>query len=478
MTELNTEQIPTITVKDENPTKVIVTDIATIRETLALENVAIPEYQRPYKWSVKNVNALLDDIFHFCSNTNYRLGTIVYHSDNKSNLKYIVDGQQRSITLSLITLAISADERLLELMKKDNFHLPVNKALENFELKHPISQENIRTNYREIQRRIIDFNIDTVRFFFDRCEVVTVELEDISEAFQFFDSQNARGRDLDPHDLLKAFHLREISADTPEKVVMDLVAKWEDMNSQSLTHLFSNYLFRIRSWSKGFSARSFTKNDVGAFKGISPSIKEPFPYADIYRIAHFYIEGYNKEFHRNIDGNQMEFPFQLDQAIINGKRFFEFVSHYSNKIEQVRRNNNSIPNLNNESVANRILNTINTYDARNRTGDQYVRNLFDTAFVYYVDKFGYVEVERAIEKIFIWSYSLRLKRQSVQLASMDNYALGYPFIFKSIREALQPSDFLNISLSLIHESEYVESNKTGKLNNIIEKFNELKYVIK
>lgn len=453
------------------------TEIATVRQILTIDNVAIPEYQRPYKWSVKNVNALLDDILHFSSKTKYRLGTIVYHSDDECNLKYIVDGQQRSITMSLITLAISENERLLELMKKDNFELPANKALDKFEFKHPISQENIRTNYREIQRRIIDFNIDTVRFFFDHCEVVTVELEDISEAFQFFDSQNARGRDLDPHDLLKAFHLREISADTPEKVVMNLVAKWEDMDSENLTHSFSNYLYRIRSWSKGFSARSFTKNDVDSFKGISPSIKEPFPYADMYRIAHFYIEGYNKEFHRNIDGNHMKFPFQLDQVIINGQRFFEFVSHYSARIEQIRKNYNSIPNLNNESVANSILNAINTYVARNRTGDQYVRNLFDTAFVYYVDKFGYVDIERAIEKIFIWSYSLRLKRQSVQLATMDNYALEYPFIFKSIREALQPADFLNISLPLIQASEYKESNGTGKLNEIVEKFNELKYII-
>jgi hypothetical protein len=453
------------------------TNIATIRQTLSLSDVAIPEYQRPYKWSVKNVNALLDDILHFSSMSKYRLGTIVYHCDKQNNLKYIVDGQQRSITLALIALAIYENQNILELVKKDNFQLPVNKALDNFEFKHPISQENIRNNYREIQRRIVDFSMDTIRFFFDNCEVVTVELLDISEAFQFFDSQNARGRDLDPHDLLKAFHLREISADTPEKVVMNLVANWEDMNSQNLTHSFSNYLYRIRSWSKGFSARNFTKNDVDSFKGISPNIKEPFPYADMYRIAHFYIEGYNREFHRNIDGHLMTFPFQLDQAIINGQRFFEFVSHYSARIEQIRKNYNSIPNLNNESIAIRILNTINSYDARNRTGDQYVRNLFDTAFVYYVDKFGYVDIERAIEKIFIWSYSLRLKRQSVQLASMDNYALEYPFIFKSIREALQPADFLNISLPLIQASEYKESNGTGKLNEIVEKFNELKYVI-
>jgi hypothetical protein len=32
---------------------------------------------------------------------------------------------------------------------------------------------------------------------------MTFALTDVSEAFQFFDSQNARGRDLESHDLLK-----------------------------------------------------------------------------------------------------------------------------------------------------------------------------------------------------------------------------------------------------------------------------------
>lgn len=43
------------------------------------------------------------------------------------------------------------------------------------------------------------------------CELIVVITSDVSEAFQFFDSQNARGKALYPHDLLKAYHLREMS---------------------------------------------------------------------------------------------------------------------------------------------------------------------------------------------------------------------------------------------------------------------------
>lgn len=40
--------------------------------------------------------------------------------------------------------------------------------------------------------------------------MVVITVDKISEAFQLFDSQNTRGRALYPHDLLKAYHLREI----------------------------------------------------------------------------------------------------------------------------------------------------------------------------------------------------------------------------------------------------------------------------
>ena len=63
----------------------------------------IPEYQRPYKWTVKNANQLLDDIEE-AMNANrevYRVGTLILHYDEEGNYN-IVDGQQRTITFSLL----------------------------------------------------------------------------------------------------------------------------------------------------------------------------------------------------------------------------------------------------------------------------------------------------------------------------------------------------------------------------------------
>ena len=77
--------------------------------------------------------------------------------------------------------------------------------------------------------------------------MVKIVLKSESEAFQFFDSQNARGKDLEPHDLLKAFHLREMNdSESSEKIAV--VSQWEDIKSEDLAELFALYLYlKLRS---------------------------------------------------------------------------------------------------------------------------------------------------------------------------------------------------------------------------------------
>ena len=82
-------------------------------DSKAIENVKlnIPEYQRPYKWTARNAIQLLDDIIE-AKNENkevYRVGTLILHKDKdeNDNVRYnIVDGQQRTITFSLLLYAL------------------------------------------------------------------------------------------------------------------------------------------------------------------------------------------------------------------------------------------------------------------------------------------------------------------------------------------------------------------------------------
>lgn len=441
------------------------TGTITVSKLLQYKELAIPVYQRPYKWTVKNVNQLINDIFMHKNKPAYRLGTLVIH--NEKNTLNIVDGQQRTISLVLIAKAIFDNPELK--IKNPELDKQLKQIKENIfwpTFNNEVTIQNIQINYKEIVRQVAAFDEELINFLFNKCEFIQFILTDISEAFQFFDAQNARGKDLEPHDLLKAFHLREFSKND-EIVKTQVVETWESMETNELSNLFGEYLFRIKSWSKGNSARYFTKDQTEMFKGINIEKVENFPYTEILRIAHYYIDRYNSSYERNIDFNKTSFPFQLDQTIINGRRFFEMISHYKRVLDRLSKSLEDNAHLN--GITHEIIKTINDYDGMYRVGDGYVRMMFDCALIYYIDKFGLKDLPKAIEKIFIWAYTIRLRHQSVQLASVDNYVLEEINLFKVIKEASNTIDVISIYLEPLSKN---NSSKTSKIENL---FKKLKY---
>ena len=426
--------------------------ILTVATLLADRSLEIPPYQRPYKWTTKNVGQLFDDIAAFKDKKSYRLGTIVFHEDGP--VRNIVDGQQRTITL-LLTVRALIRKKLGTLDRKDLREqlAELSDRMINPVFNSEVSKFNIHTNYREIDRIVSrsDFNEDMIDFLLNKCEVVTFSLCELSEAFQFFDSQNARGRDLEPHDLLKAYHLREFDTGD-ERMKAKTVADWESCETNELAGLFAEYLYRIRNWSRGASARHFGKGDTPLFKGVNLDRVSRFPYVEPLRIAHHFVDHYNDQYERKIVGDSLPFPFQLDQTIINGRRFFEMIAHYRVKVSRIATTSHHLEfrttGMALEPLAEKILKTINKYPGMHRDGDRYVRGIFDCLLIYYLDKFGDAEVSRAIEKIFIWAYTIRMRRPVVQLATVDNYVLSTG-MFQRIKEATDPREFLQVQLPMI-----------------------------
>jgi len=441
--------------------------IISISKLFSLENLDIPEYQRPYKWSLKNVNQLIDDILRFKNKNAYRLGTVVVYKNSKKNTLEIVDGQQRITTLVLLIKSIMKD---VDLIKK--FHIEYDKKFEN-ETKLPklkftnsISITNIKQNFQELDKRIkeIEFDENIAYFILHKCEVVYIELDDISEAFQFFDSQNARGKDLAPHDLLKAFHLREMQ-DASESEKKLLVNSWEQLDEEgNLSSLFNDYLFKIKNWSRGKSARYFTKNDVDIFKGISinKDTKELYPYVLLYQMANVFVDEYNLHSSRKVDLNTLAYPFSLDLPVLNGKRFFEMITHYHKRIDQIKA-----------KKENEIIKLLDTYKGNGRVGDRYIRLLFECALIYYIDKFGELEIEKVIKKFFIWAYKLRLELQAVRLASVDNCALDTN-VFRTIKDANIHSEVVNLYITNLAKINYGINDSEG-VGKLIQEFKNLGY---
>ncbi|WP_239063773.1 DUF262 domain-containing protein [Bacteroides sp. 51] len=417
----------------------LTTSIVQIKN-LPFNNFVIPEYQRPYKWTVKNVNQLINDLLAFRKNKEYRLGTLVLNDNN------IVDGQQRIVTLSLILHVLFSKQDISQKSPYQEVQDKVNTFWKRTKFKNEHSIAHVRENLTAIKERIEDLDSKFLDFLLQNCQFVMVQLPKVSEAFQFFDSQNARGKDLEPHDLLKAFHLREIN--TFSENDSSNITYWQGQNSNHLVNLFLT-LYRIKKWSKNNSGREFTKSDIDVFKGISLGDKR-YPFYMQQLICHYFSHRYSNDITRNIDGSNMEFPFQLDQTCINGSRFFDMIRHYNKLYNHVTNceHYKVYDSESNSASAYKIIDKLNKYPNRNRKGDMYVRQLFNSLLMYYIDRYGYEEINKITRKIFKYVYALRLAHFSIQLSTIDNKAtMGR--MFKAIRDSQSPYDIINLSIQFL-----------------------------
>lgn len=408
--------------------------------------LVVPNYQRPYKWSSINVIQLLDDIVR-AKNENrevYRVGTLILHYDNNDERYNIVDGQQRIITFSLLLKALKNDLNLpfLDQNLADNFH----------------NRRNIPKNFQTLKRRIetlgeVKEKEDLLGYILQHCEFIVVITEDISEAFQFFDSQNARGKKLYPHDLLKAFHLREmkgIDAVETEKTVK----KWEELDQSLLSQLFSEYLYRIKEWIKGNYAFTLDEKNINKFKGITQ--EDSFPYAQFYKAAFAYTESFNQSSMPFVAGVKKIKSFQIDAPIIAGKPFFNYASHYLDILKDIQKNDKYEGYLIND---NNIIKTLDLHNNRRGVGNTITRLLFDTAILLFVDRFTSPQnptktdlnlLDQFILFAFIWAYSLRAQYKNLGLHYAQLYILENKKyinsinIYKIIIEVDSPIELLSV----------------------------------
>lgn len=364
-----------------NPNRI---DIIPVSECLQL-NFSIPEYQRPYKWSVQSIDDMLGDInnsvqqsFSY-SNYRYRIGTIILHKTD--DVLNVVDGQQRLISLTLISkyLDNNYDNAILRKMFYDK-----------------ITQKHIHDNYIHIKEwfslRDKDIKESFKKAFQDILELVVIQVGRESEAFQLFDSQNTRGRALDPHDLLKAFHLREMQNDKYEMEYA--VTKWEAKDVYKIRELFSAYLFPIWNWSRGTKTWKFTDHDIDTYKGI-PS-NSTYTYARRAGKASPY--------------------FQLTEPFIAGSDFFDLVDHYLRTLENIKH----------ELATNPVFELLRPFclpQKHSSAGLTHVRNLFFAVVFYYYDKFHNMD-ELSIKKLFMWSFMLRMDLSNLGADSVNKYAIG------------------------------------------------------
>lgn len=444
-------------------------------------NLSIPIYQRPYKWTARNAIQLLDDIIEAMNENkeSYRVGTLILHRASSQGSYDIVDGLQRIITFSLLLKALGKNDiAFLQQELYDNEY----------------NARNISNNYRALERRVSKPDLKESQqqkeeyyvkeqecrrleeFVEKRCELIVVVTSDVSEAFQFFDSQNARGKALYPHDLLKAYHLREM-IDIEENEVERIVKGWEQISQSGLADFFGNYLYRIKEWVNGNRAEVLDERNIHMFKGITRSARTP--YAQFYKSAYCYADMVNSSAMPFVSGTRNINAFQLDAPIIAGKPFFEYTKHYYAILKDIRDNSKYEGFYINDNI---IVKTLDRY-FKNGKGNGIARLLFDTSVLLYVDRFcpeSYptkedMELfEQFVVYAFVWAYSLRAQYTNLGWLSAQNFIMGTNEnlknsfnMYKLIARQDTPTTLLSVladKLTLLSDSDIKDGKKNGRIN--------------
>lgn len=353
-------------------------------DLLSTGNLAIPDYQRPYKWTKRNIEELLTDISKaieegqkYGKSYKYRIGTILIHNSQDGKL-YIVDGQQRIISIALVCLYL-----------RPSFH----SDLTDHCFSDNVSKQNIRDNYMFIRQWFtLQGDAEKKRFLGalkDIIEVIVITVDEESEAFQLFDSQNSRGKALYPHDLLKAYHLRKMNSSLSE--MEHAVKKWEDEEPSEIKELFSDYIFPIFNWSKKAKTDTFSDRNIEVFKGAD--IKESYTYAM-----------------RAFKSSPI---FHISEPFIAGNDFFEYVGHYIQLLRDIKK----------ELEQNGEFSAIQEILSDKSSGLKYCKTLFYCVLLSYYDRFHCFD-KMAVLRLFTWSFMIRTDMQHLGYDTINKYAIG------------------------------------------------------
>ena len=379
-------------------------EIRSVEELLGWE-LRIPPYQRPYKWTKKNITDLLLDIETSIRESikyedfKYRVGTVILHANTEEEKPTydIVDGQQRILSFLLLKLCLNPDFTC---------------SLLSATFSDKVTLGNLHSNSDRIREWCSSVD-DGVKEAFDKAlsevlEVVVLTVNELSEAFQLFDSQNTRGRELYPHDLLKAYHLREIH----DKYDMQrAVLKWESKDPKAIRELFDNYLFPLWNWSKRRKSSRFTAAEIDLYKGIEESS------------GYTYARRANKA---------MPY-FLLSEPLISGGDFFEMVDHYMQMLHSIKQELIDNPDfarikellIDDKSKVGQIKTPADLDKAckSSSTGMNHARNLFFCALLCYYDRFHNFDL-MAVKKLFTWAMMLRVDMNHLGFDSVNRYAIG------------------------------------------------------
>jgi len=357
----------------------------------AIYPVAIDTYQRPYVWGTDKVKELISDLTEYLEKPKgltYYMGNILLHQNNEKQKLFVIDGQQRLTTLSIL------------------FYVFYGKFTDGdkmaMEYHSPLSAQNIK-NTQLLFGEIKEEWKDKADFLFSNISITCITTLEEDMAFTFFDTQNNRGVKLNPTDLLKAYHLRVIGNAEHIKIQVNCASRWEKIQTYNTlfgqqkdfaAELFHQFLWRARVWRGQHVIHRENDTDVlkefqeNTLQSESPDTIPLYsnPNNTLGKKLKIRVnQGYTIQ-PANIEAssNSAHLPFTLRQPISEGLGFFLFSEKYTDLICLL---------LIEKDVEDNEINAFRIFYNEVWTNiSLYLKELFVLSVVMYYDKFGSVKL--------------------------------------------------------------------------------------
>ncbi|MBA3726788.1 MAG: DUF262 domain-containing protein, partial [Armatimonadetes bacterium] len=278
-------------------------DGRTVRDLLSNRKYSIDYYQREYRWQTKHILELLGDLSdvfidrydekhersEIANYRHYFLGSVILSS--KENTKFIVDGQQRLTTLTLLLIylwhQLEDDDDKLQLSPlifsqqfgKKSYNLQVDEreaimdALYSGKSLPDVSQSESVTNISERYKDFVEHFPEELKdnalpFFVDwlleNVHLVEITAYSDRDAYTIFETMNDRGLSLTPADMLKGYLLASIIEPSARTRASDVwkskVAKLQELGKEEDADA-------IKSWLRSQYANTIRDRKRGATSG-------------------------------------------------------------------------------------------------------------------------------------------------------------------------------------------------------------------
>ena len=255
----------------------------------------IPNYQREYSWEDNELDDFWDDLLatkNSSDGVDHFFGQMVIHNDLDKGKRFIIDGQQRTITSTIFMRTL---QFFYDLIYKENnspaakyknddidvkhigryipdvldeLHLYLGELDRDFfrdEIQRGAPDVSIAKATRKSQKRLrkaysyfysklseelnitnnLDEKVEILNEFYDtftkKFNVLYMEATKLEEAFVIFETLNARGKDLETADLLKNFIFSQTrDIDLAQKLWNSMIEKLDHVDSTKFVRHYWN----------------------------------------------------------------------------------------------------------------------------------------------------------------------------------------------------------------------------------------------